>query len=443
MARICLIEDDAIMGEALVQRLELEGYAVDWQHTGCDGLVALIERGADLAIIDVSLPDITGVEVFERLLAAVAAPPPCLFITGYGTIEDAVRLLKLGAADYLTKPLSPAALIAKLRALAGSPCGAPGSSPGSSRGGAPARVDEERLGLSAAMQRVERELARIARHPETPVLIGGESGVGKEVVARRLHALQCPTAPFVAVNCAALPEGLIESELFGHEKGAFTGATVQRRGVFEQAGQGTLFLDEIGDMPLGLQARLLRVVQERRLTRLGGARAIEVPARLVCATHQDLEALVRTGRFREDLYYRVKVLELQIPPLRERPEDILWLTERFLAEHGRRFPDERRMLRREDRERLLRYGWSGNVRELHHVLERACILGEGQHLRLSVPGLGDGDAKPLKASAEAGERAAILAALAEHSESLAVVAAALGISRKTLWQRMKRYGLSR
>ncbi len=429
--RICLVEDDAIMGEALVQRLDIEGYEVDWRRTGRDGLAALTETAVDLALIDVNLPDITGVELFERLLAAVATPPPCLFITGYGTIEDAVRLLKLGAADYLTKPLSPATLIAKLRALAGAP-------------GRPcAAGHDERLGLSPAMQRVERELARIARHPETPVLIGGESGVGKEVVARRLHALQCPTAPFVAVNCAALPEGLIESELFGHEKGAFTGATVQRRGVFEQAGQGILFLDEIGDMPFGLQSRLLRVVQERRLTRLGSARAIEVPARLVCATHQDLESLVRTGRFREDLYYRVKVLELQIPPLRERPEDILWLTERFLTEHAQRFPDERRTLRREDRERLLRYGWSGNVRELHHVLERACILGEGQHLGLSLPGLGDGDAKPLKASAEAGERAAILAALAEHSESLAAAAAALGISRKTLWQKMKRYGLSR
>jgi len=419
------------MGQALMQRLDMEGYAVDWHRNGRDGLAALTEAGADLAIIDVSLPDITGVEVFEQLLDAVAAPPPCLFITAYGTIEDAVRLLKLGAADYLTKPLSPAALIAKLRDLAGAP------------GGARDHAGEARLGLSSAIQRIERELARIARHPETPLLIGGESGVGKEVVARRLHALQCPSEPFHAVNCAALPEGLIESELFGHEKGAFTGATTRHRGVFEQAGRGILFLDEIGDMPLGLQSRLLRVVQERRLTRVGGARPFEVPARLVCATHQDLEALVRAGRFREDLYYRIKVLELQIPPLRERPEDILWLTEGFLAEHAQRFPDECRLLRGEDRERLLRYGWPGNVRELQHVLERACILGEGRHLALSLHGLGDGDMKPLKASAEAGERAAIVAALAEHSESLAAAAAALGISRKTLWQKMKRYDLSR
>ncbi|WP_373509523.1 sigma-54-dependent transcriptional regulator [Thiocapsa sp.] len=430
MIRVCLIEDDPIMGEALVQRLELEGFAVVWHRTGGDGMRALAAGVADLAVIDVNLPDLSGADLFARLLDERVRIPPSLFITGYGTIEDAVRLLKLGAADYLTKPLDPTALIQKLRALAGA-AGAHGDTSG-----------DDPLGVSPAMRQLAGELARIARHAETAVLICGESGVGKEVVARHLRRLQCPDAPFVAVNCAALPETLIEAELFGHEKGAFTGADRRRAGVFEQAGHGILFLDEIGDMPLALQSRLLRVVQGRRLTRIGGSESVEVRARLVCATHQDLAALVREGRFREDLYYRVRVLEIQIPPLRERPEDIIRLAERFVAAYGRRVPQERRVLTPEDREHLLQHSWPGNVRELQHTLERACILGRGE--RLALDGARDAPSeKGLKAQAQARERAAIQAALAEHDFSMTATAARLGISRKTLWQKMKRYGVTR
>jgi DNA-binding NtrC family response regulator len=430
MIRVCLIEDDPIMGEALSQRLELEGFAVVWHCTGCGGMRALAAGAADLAVIDINLPDLSGADLFARLLDEHVRIPPSLFITGYGTIEDAVRLLKLGAADYLTKPLDPTALIEKLRALAGV-------------GGAGRDTQgDEPLGISASMRHLAGELARMARHAETPLLIVGESGVGKEVVARYLHRLQCADAPFVAVNCAALPETLIEAELFGHEKGAFTGADRRRAGVFEQAGSGILFLDEIGDMPLALQSRLLRVVQGRQLTRIGGSEPIEVPARLVCATHQDLAALVREGRFREDLYYRVRVLEIRIPPLRERPEDILWLAERFVADYGRRVPQERRLLTPEDRERLLQHSWPGNVRELQHTLERACILGRGE--RLALDDARDAPTeKGLKAQAQASERAAIEAALAEQGFSMTATAARLGISRKTLWQKMKRYGVTR
>ncbi|MCK7578167.1 MAG: sigma-54 dependent transcriptional regulator [Chromatiales bacterium] len=434
MTRVCLIEDDAIMGEALVERLTLEGFEVDWQRTGRAGLAALRETEAALAVIDVNLPDLSGIALFERLIASRIARPPTLFITGYGTIEDAVRLLKLGAADYLTKPLDPGALIDKLRALAATsaPCRDVRREAG----------ENERLGISPSMCRLESELDRLARHPQTPVLISGESGVGKEVVARALHRRQCPQAPFVAVNCAALPETLIEAELFGHERGAFTGAERRRPGVFEQAGDGVLFLDEIGDMPLALQSRLLRVVQSRQLTRIGGVEPVAVAARLVCATHRDLAALVRAGHFREDLYYRVRVLEIAIPPLRERPEDILWLAERFLAEHGARFPDERRRLGAADRQWLLNQPWPGNVRELQHTLERACILGQGERLRLESADATSAETG-LKQQTEAGERAVILAALVEQDYHMTQTAARLGISRKTLWQKMKRYGLSR
>jgi len=428
MTRVCLIEDDPIMGEALVQRLSLEGFEVAWYRSGREGLRGLERVGTDLAVIDVNLPDVSGLTLFETLTQGPGPVPPSVFITGYGTIEDAVRALKLGAADYLTKPFSPAALIDKLRGLAVAPHGTAG----------------EVLGISAAMRRIEAELQCIAQHGTTPVLIAGESGVGKEVVAQRLHQIQCPQAPFVAVNCAALPETLIEAELFGHERGAFTGAERRRAGVFEQAGDGMLFLDEIGDMPLALQSRLLRVVQTRHLTRIGGSNPVAVRARLVCATHRDLEALVRAGEFREDLYYRVKVLEISIPPLRERPEDILWLAERFLAEHTQRFPQERRMLGPAERERLVRYPWPGNVRELHHCLERACILGAGERLALDLPDAGGNETDPsLKTRTQAEERAAIQTALSAHDYRIAETAGSLGISRKTLWQKMKRYGLSR
>jgi DNA-binding NtrC family response regulator len=449
--RICLVEDDPIMGEALAERLDLEGFQVRWHRTGLGALADLIGSAAQIAVIDINLPDISGMALFERIGRETRPTPPCVFITGCGSIEDAVRLLKLGAADYLTKPLDPAALVEKLRTLvleAGQP-----RDPGTASAGAPSGRSEpvsaglgDPLGISPAMRRVEEQLARIARHPTTPVLIAGESGVGKELVAQRLHTLQCPTAPLIAVNCAALPESLIEAELFGHEKGAFTGADRRRAGVFERAGEGILFLDEIGDMPLALQPRLLRVLQSRGLTRVGGSETIGVPARVVCATHQDLGALVQQGRFREDLYYRIKVLELRIPPLRERPEDVLWLAERFLAAHSQRFPDERRTLSAADRDRLLRHAWPGNVRELHHALERACIMGQGETLALELgpdPLAGLDLAEGLKAHARSGERAAILSVLAANGYGMIATAAALGISRKTLWQKMKRYGIAR
>jgi DNA-binding NtrC family response regulator len=443
------------MGEALAERLDLEGFQVRWHRTGLAALADLTGATAAIAVIDINLPDCSGMALFERIAREARPAPPCVFITGCGNIEDAVRLLKLGAADYLTKPLDPAALVDKLRVLVREAEhnrtieATDASTYAGPRPGLDAGAVGSPLGISPAMRRVEEQLARIACHPATPLLISGESGVGKELVAQRLHALQCPTAPLVAVNCAALPESLIEAELFGHEKGAYTGADRRRAGVFERAGTGILFLDEIGDMPLGLQPRLLRVLQSRSLTRIGGSQTVRVPARVVCATHQDLGALVRDGRFREDLYYRIKVLDLRLPPLRERPEDVLWLAERFVAEHGQRFPEERRTLQGTDRDRLLSYAWPGNVRELHHALERACIMGLGDSLALDLESIREPPeaatklTKGLKAHTQSGERTAILAVLAAHAYVMTTAAAALGISRKTLWQKMKRYGIAR
>jgi DNA-binding NtrC family response regulator len=431
--RICLIEDDPIMGEALVERLEMEGYDCDWFQRGRDALLPLQNKRYALAVSDIRLPDISGEALFEELRVSGLAAPPFLFITGHGAIDQAVRLLKLGAIDYLTKPLNIPALIDKVREIC-------------SRGTPPAQ-DGGQLGISSAMRRIEAMLPRLAAQAHT-VLITGESGVGKEVVARALHALASRngSAPFVAVNCGAIAESLMESELFGHERGAFTGALRERRGAFEQAHGGTLFLDEIGDMPLAMQVKLLRAIQERGITRVGGEKLIPVDFRLVCATHRDLKRMVEEGLFREDLYYRIHVVQLDVPPLRERREDILWLADRFLAEFAN--DGAPRRLTPEAERWLVNADWPGNVRELRHAIERACILGDGQTLDLSAFGTheegkvsGGGTAATLAEHVAAAERRHILAALAANQQRIAETAAALGISRKNLWEKMKKHGI--
>ncbi|MDP3036264.1 MAG: sigma-54 dependent transcriptional regulator, partial [Rhodocyclaceae bacterium] len=295
--RICLIEDDTIMGEALVERLDMEGYACDWFQRGREALAGLLRRRYQLVISDIRLPDISGEDLFSELQKSGQTLPPVLFITGHGAIDQAVRLLKLGAEDYLTKPLDVPLLLEKVSLL-------------SSRA-TPATTGAPQLGISSAMRRIEAMLPRIAGQARS-VLITGESGVGKEVVARALHAQADPTGsqPFVAVNCGAVSESLMEDELFGHEKGAFTGAIKERKGCFEQAAGGTLFLDEIGDMSLGMQVKLLRAIQERLIVRVGGQRVIPIDIRLICATHRDLRAMVEAGSFREDLYYRIHVVQI-------------------------------------------------------------------------------------------------------------------------------------
>ncbi|MCA1974080.1 MAG: sigma-54 dependent transcriptional regulator, partial [Caenispirillum sp.] len=322
--RICLIEDDAIMGEALSDRLAIEGFECDWFRQGRPAVETLGRKRYDAVVSDIQLPDANGEALFAEARAG-GALPPWIFITGYGAIDGAVRMLKLGAEDYLTKPLDIRALLDKLRTVCAR--------------GRPSAAGEPTLGLSGAMRAIEAMLPRIAESSGT-VLITGESGVGKEEVARALHRLRDPEGrrPFIAVNCGALAENLLEAELFGHVRGAFTGAVRDRKGVFEQADGGTLFLDEVGDMTPAMQVKLLRAIQERAIVRVGGDTPIPVNIRLVCATHRDLKQMVEAGEFREDLYYRIHVIHLHIPPLRERKEDILWLTDRLLArcaaEHG-------------------------------------------------------------------------------------------------------------
>ncbi len=437
--RICLIEDDAIMGEALVERLDMEGYDCDWLQCGDHAQAALRERRYAVAVSDIRLSDMSGEALFEQLRGEGLELPPFLFITAHGAIDQAVRLLKLGAEDYLTKPLNIPVLLAKVRELAER------ALPRVSR-------EEGALGLSAAMRRIAATLPRLAQHADT-VLITGESGVGKEWVARALHRHFDPagTKPFIAVNCGAIPETLLESELFGHEKGAFTGATRTRPGVFEQADGGTLFLDEIGDMPLTMQVKLLRAIQERQVVRVGGEKPINVTIKLVCATHRDLMDMVRQGEFREDLYYRVHMMHLHVPPLRERKEDILWLAARFIGEicTGKSLPP--RVIDPPAELALTTYPWPGNIRELRHSLERACILGPQSLLAPellfgSPSAMAEGDDTPPERLTDylaKCERAYITQMLEQNTWRITDTAGQLGISRKALWDKMRRLEVAR
>lgn len=435
--RICLVEDDPIMGESLCDRFALEGIAHDWYRDAGSALDAISRLNYALVISDYRLPDMTGEDLFERLLKARRWLPPFIFITGYGSIDKAVHLLKLGAADYLTKPFDLDRLVDQVRSL----CAATPPVPESA---------EAPLGVSPAMRRVQEALPRLATHART-LLVTGESGVGKEHVALAYHRLAHPgrDAPFVAVNCGAIPETLMEAELFGHEKGAFTGAVRQKKGFFEQAHGGTLFLDEIGEMPLAMQVKLLRALQERRVQRVGGEAPVPVDMALVCATHRDLKEMVQSGAFREDLFYRINVIQLRIPPLRERREDILWFARRFLAECDAAQGNEQHLLSPAAEKALLQYPWPGNLRELRHSLERACILSPARVI--AADSIFE-DAPAALAGVEAAtprldeylrecERHYIRGALEQEQGHVGNTAARLGISRKNLWEKMKKLGI--
>ncbi len=435
MYRICLIEDDPIMGEALSDRFELEDYQCDWFKTGLSAISALSRTKYDIVICDIQLPDINGEDLFRQLKATETTLPHFIFTTGYGTIDRAVRLLKLGAQDYLTKPLDIHALLKSVQTLcAHDVCTV---------------TRETMLGISGAMRNIESILPRIAKNP-TSVLITGESGVGKERLARALRSQYDPAnkMPFITVNCGALTESLLEAELFGYTKGAFTGALREKRGLFELANGGTLFLDEVGEMSPAMQVKLLRAIQERQIVRVGAETPIQVDIRLICATHQDLKQMVEIGQFREDLYYRIHVIHLNIPPLRERKEDILWLTKNLLEDWNAQNSDPRTLTSSAEQS-LLAYPWPGNIRELKHCLERACILSQQTELSPellfnNVPAAPETTGTTQESLSEyihACERKYISNCLQSNEGRIAETAASLGISRKNLWEKMKKLGI--
>ena len=432
-ARVGLVEDDPVMGGSIVQRLELEGWRVMWWETGREAIseIGTLPESLDLVICDVRLPDVSGETVFNEL-AKLPNTPPFMFVTGYGEIDQAVRLMKSGAVDFMTKPFSMDEFLRRIEL---------GRRPAS----APAR--DYVLGVSDAMHSVEDMLRRYAPH-ELPVLITGETGSGKEVAARYLHQVsQRSGDPFIAVNCAAIPNELLESELFGHEKGSFTNASQRHLGYAERAGRGTLFLDEIGDMPLALQAKLLRLIEEGSFLRVGGEVPVPFRARIVSATHGNLTGS-GSGNFREDLYFRLAVLPVDIPPLRERSEDIGWLMDRFLADAGTRTDNRIRGFSALAEEAALSHDWKGNVRELRNRVERAVALSTSEWI---MPGdlfpkqFGRSTAEDflsLSVVRDAAEKRQIERALEQTGGQIAKAAGLLAVSRTTLWEKMTRFGMA-
>jgi DNA-binding NtrC family response regulator len=436
---VVLIEDDEVLGASLVQRLRLEGVGVRWARTLAEG-EALLRRGPrpSLVLCDMRLPDGSGEELLLRLMPELGAVP-VVAMTAYGGIAQAVRLVRAGADDYLPKPFPVEAVLDKLATLA-PPAGA---------GAVPPRAEEEAPGWrSPPMRALRAAVARLAR-VATPVLLLGESGAGKEVAARALHALGPRAAePFVALNCAAIPRDLLESEVFGHERGAFTGAAERRLGAAERAGRGTLLLDEVAELDLALQAKLLRLIEDRRFLRVGGSRELALEARLLAATNADLQARVAEGRFRGDLYFRLAVVELRVPPLRERPEDVRDLALLFLAEAARAAGREGMALSAAAEDALLAHAWPGNARELRNRIERAAVLAERTVLEpddlfpeRGAAAAAGGDLS-LAAAREAAEREHIRRVLARCGGRVGDAARALGVSRTTLWERMRRLGVA-
>ena len=429
--KLLLIEDDLMLGESLKERLELEDYEVKWLKNGLSIQQQFDPTSFNLIICDLRLPKITGDQIFLQLKEKYESLPPFILFTGFGTISMAVEMLKVGVDDFLTKPLDIPYLIRRIHELIDS---------------SPAAEPKNAIRLSPGVSSIEAMLKKLMPHPELITLILGESGVGKEVCAERLHQLACADSPFEAINCAALPSELIGSELFGHEKGAFTGAISAHIGAFERAQDGVLFLDEIGDMNLDLQSQLLRVLEQREFTRIGGSTRIPVLARIVCATNVNLENLVAQGKFREDLYFRLNVVKIEIPPLRERPEDILWLASQFIAENARRSGrDNAPELSQPVKQAILDYHWPGNIRELKNAIDRACIFCEGNELTSELLGLKtSGNASHnLEQTIEQAERKKIIGTLADNHFKIQQSADALGISRKGLWQKMKRLNINK
>jgi two-component system nitrogen regulation response regulator GlnG len=369
-ARVLVADDEASIRFVLRQALEEAGHEVVEADSGEAAWRALAEGGFAIAFLDIRMPGPSGLELLERL-RATGSDAAVVVITAQNTLENAVEAMKRGALDYLVKPFQMAEVLAAVqKALRTRSLEREVRSLRREAGGAGDRL----VGRSHAILEVFKTIGRVAPR-DVAVLITGESGTGKELVARAIHQAS-PRAggAFVAVNAAAIPRELLESELFGHEKGAFTGALETRPGRFREASGGTLFLDEIGDMPLELQAKLLRVLQSGEVTSVGGRRAEKVDVRIVAATHRDLDALVREGRFREDLLYRLRVVPIAIPPLRERPEDIPVLAEHFVVRYAAELGTEARWISDSTLEHLAAYEWPGNVRELENAIKRALVL---------------------------------------------------------------------
>jgi DNA-binding NtrC family response regulator len=456
MPKVLIIDDEQQIRRILGVMLAEHGFAVAEADSGEKGIEVCAEFQPDVALLDINLPGMDGLATLRALLAQ-SPHTDCIMMTAYGTIRSAVEAMRIGAFDYLTKPFDNDELfliinralemrrlsreVEELRAELSSRYGF-----------------NEIVGISPKLQAVFRTMAKVARVDAT-VLIEGESGTGKEMVARALHRQSNRAAhPFVAVNCGAIPQALFEAEFFGHERGAFTDAREARAGRFEQAQKGTLFLDEVGELPLETQVKLLRALQDREVTRLGGRAPVKVNVRVIAATNLDLQAAVERGRFREDLYWRLNVVKLRLPPLRERREDISLIVDHLLERFNRELGLGVTAIAPEARRLLELFDWPGNVRELENAVCSAMIMcEEGRITARDLPPRIRGEAETTDAGArdlsqaslaeavkeatEKLEKMMIVSRLSELSGNRTATADALGISRKTLFNKMRQYGL--
>jgi two-component system NtrC family response regulator len=456
--KVLVVEDDEAQRGLLTGFLARQGFEAPSASTGAEALMRLKQEPCDLVLLDFRLPDMDGLQVLSRL-RKIQPEVPVIFITAFGTIEVAVKAMKAGASDFLTKPIDLDLLLLRMEGIRER-----------------ADLARENQGLrerlaeryrpsniicgSPQMEEVLGIVSRVAQSSST-VLIRGESGTGKELIASAIHyASPRHGRPFIKVSCSALPETLLEGELFGHEKGAFTGALQRRIGRLEAADGGTLFLDEIGDVPLPIQAKLLRFLQEREFERLGSNTPIEVDVRTIAATHRDLEAAVREEAFRQDLYYRLQVIPIFLPPLRERREDIPPLIDHFLRKYSERDGKEIGGISPEARHFLLTYDYPGNVRELENIVERAVVLSRRaiiglEDLPLSLrdgkaPGSTSGSTATSGSPSEKPglpgvvlnlEKDLILQALQANGGNQSAAARSLGISERVLRYKMRKYGL--
>jgi DNA-binding NtrC family response regulator len=448
-ATILVVEDEAKMRRLLELQLAEEGFSVHSSPDAETGLQLVVREKPDLVVTDLRLPGMGGLE-FLQAVKRVNAALPVVVMTAYGTVESAVEAMKVGASDYVTKPFSLAELVLVIRKELDAH-----------------RLREENRSLREALGRryaynniiaqsdkMQAVLALVERVAPTnsTVLVGGESGVGKDLIARGIHEhSQRASGPFVKINSTAIPENLLESELFGYEKGAFSGAASSKPGKFEMADKGTLFLDEIGDVPPAIQVKLLRVLQDREFERLGGTKTHKVDVRLIAATNRDLRAALEEGTFREDLYYRLNVVAIDIPPLREHKEDIPALAKFFLERYTRESGKPITGIAPEAMKRMMEYHWPGNVRELQNIIERGVTLSAGTTLGLDDIHLNDSATRagpsaahglPPGMTLEQWEEEAIRVALRSANGNKSQAARALGLSRNALRYRLSKMGVT-
>ena len=442
--RLLIVEDDPGAGQALEQAFRDEDCEVVLATTGAEGRERFAEGRWELVLTDVVMPDVDGLTLLKEFVGARDAPP-VIVMTAYGSVERAVQAMKDGAHDFLEKPLD----LTSLRALVRNAIGQRRREPKNKTLRARIRKDKRTLipGSSPLMQRVIEQARRVAR-TNASVLIQGESGTGKELLARLIHVDSMRVdGPMVAVNCAGLTESIIESELFGHVKGAFTGAVRAKKGKFELADGGTLFLDEIGEIPLPVQVKLLRVLQEREVERVGGEGPVSIDVRLVSATHRDIDAMVKEGTFREDLYYRVKVIVLRLPGLRERPDDIPELVEHFRVLANERNRRDVENFTDAALTKFMAHSWPGNVRELENVVEQAVVLARGKTIDVGdLPEEISGDEGPqdvlritVGTSLAQTEKDLILETLKKTGGNKTQAAKLLGIGVRTLYRKLEEY----